>query len=307
MKRIIGIVIAVIITMLALPAIAEVVKKPDYRAEDAEVPLSFRKEKTLPGGINVDFAMVTLAQYKKEVDAIFDYTFTETTRIAELFNSSDPNSDLQKINAAAGAEPVQVSKEVVTIALHAKEVADWTAGAFNPVNGGTYRDIKINKSKSTVFLKKSGMTLNLRWILEGFMADLYIRAAYHANLDDAFVKVGGVVRALGEDAFNPWRVLVEGAGDKSARKGMAVTISNYSAATVGGFYPSPAADPRTGNPLNTEFYSVTVLAQQAATAQGVATAIYIVGPQEGENIINSLGIRAIFAYKDGSLKKVGRW
>jgi thiamine biosynthesis lipoprotein ApbE len=300
--------IAVLIAAALLFSPAASFAKARAFAETAEVPQTFTKTKTLAGGINIEFSLVTLTKYDKDVEEVFKYTFSETERIAELFNSPDQNSDLAKIAESAGQSPVRVSKETLVLAQHAKEIADWTRGAFEPVRGnGTYHNLKINKSKSTIYLNKAGLSLDLKGILEGFMADLFIRAAHYANLEDAFVRINGVSRAMGYASYGPWQVVLEGTGQGTAKHGMTVTISNYSAATVGGEYFAPAINPRSGKPIESPFYSVTVLTKRAATAQGIATSVYAMGPKEGLGTITDLGIRAIFAYKDGRVEKVGKW
>lgn len=308
MRRTTKLFAALILTTLLIPSVSDAKGKKRRIESGSDIPATFRESKTLAGTINVDFSVVTLAKYKKDVDEVYKYTFSEIDRIARLFNSTDPGSDLARVAENAGQAPVAVSKETLALAELAKKIADWTHGAFDPIRGpGTYKSLKINKKNSTIYLKKPGTSLELRGILEGFMADLFTRAAYHANLDDSFVNVGGVWRAMGSNSYGPWQILLSGNGKKKAKRGMNITISNYSAATVGGDYFAPAVDPRSGKPINTPFYSVTVLCQQAATAQGVATSIYIMGPDAGEDLINALGIRAIYAYNDGGFKKVGRW
>ena len=294
-----------IVTMLMAPSVAAA-KKKSYG--NSELPRVFTKSKKLPGPIDVEFSLVTLAKYKNDVDKVFDYTFSETERIAKLFYSGDQNSDLSQIEASAGVSPVTVSKETIVIAEHAKEIAEWTRGAFDPVVGdGSYKHLKINKAASTIFLKKPGLKLDLNGILEGYMADLFIRAAHYANLDDAFVKVNGIGRAMGRAPYGPWQVTVTNAGGSDAHHGLRVTLLNYSAATVGGGFSKPALSRWTGKPVETDFASVTVITKQAATAQGVANAIYTLGKNAGEDLINQLGIRAVFAFSDNRLEKVGSW
>jgi len=297
------IVLLFVLVAILVPGLSEAKKSSPNQA------MTFTRSKMLPGGIPTEFNLVTLTKYKKEVDKVFQYVFSETSRIATLFNSDNPGSELAKVVTAAGTTPVKVSKETFVIVQHAKEIAEWTRGAFDPVVGppGSFKYLKIDTENETLFLKKPGLSFNLRGILEGFIADLFIRAAYHANIDDAFAKVGGVTRAMGENPFGVWRVTVEGQGESRAKQGLTITLSNYSAATVGGRYYSPAMDPRTGEPVNSAFYSVTVLTKKAATAQGVASSIYAMKPRAGENLIRALGARAIFSMNDGTIKKVGKW
>jgi len=268
-------------------------------------PRTFTKNKTLSGDILVEFSVVTLGQYKKDVDKVFEYTFSETERIAQMFSHVNTASEVTQVEAAAGKNPVTVSNELLALAKHANEIRGWTRKAFNPVNGPG--KLKINKKNSTLYLTKTGSTLNLKGILEGFIADLYIRAAYHANLDDALVRVNGVTRSMGKDAFGPWQLMVEGNGTKTAKHGMRITISNYSAATVKKGTNAPTINPRNGKPVTSPFYSVTILTKQAATAQAVANSVFIMGEQEGEYLIDALGVRGILGYPGGKFEKIGNW
>lgn len=296
---------------ILFPALCYSEENPDKKVNVKIAPdevRTFTKSDTLPGGISVEFSLVTLQKYSKDVDAVFKYTFSETERIARLFNSADTNSDLGQIEASAGKSPVTVSKETMVLAEQAKKIADWTTGAFDPVRGpGTYKNLKIDKKNSTIFLTKPGLSLDLRGILEGFMADLFIRAAHYSNLDDAFVSVNGVARSMGHASYGPWQTTVATSGDKSAKSGMSISIANYSAATVGNDHYTPTVDPRKNTPVDSDFYSVTVLTKEAATAQGVASSIYVMGTKPGKGLIDALGVRAIFAYRDGKIEKIGKW
>lgn len=306
MKRLLKLVMILAVLGLLFPSIT-LAKKKTAEVEGSG-PRTFRKVKTLPGPIKIDFSIVTLAAYQKEVDQVFDYTFSETERIATHFLGKNSQSDLARVAASSGVAPVTVSKETLVLATHAKEVAEWSRGAFDPVKGaGSYKNLKINKKKSTVYLTKTGSTIELGGILEGFMADLFIRAAYHANIDDALVTVNGVMRAIGRNAYEPWKTMISADSKSNAKRGMSIIISNYSAATVGGNERAPTINPRNGEPLVSPYYSVTVLTKQAATAEAIASAVYTMNEREGEILILALGIRAIIAYPDGNFKKIGHW
>jgi thiamine biosynthesis lipoprotein len=275
---------------------------------DPNKPIIFNKKAVLPGAINIDFSIVSLPEYKKEVQEVFDYSFSQIEKIAETFSGANPSNDLTRLEEAAGGKPIQVSPETLALARHAKEIADWTRGAFEPVRGpGNYKNLKINKKNSTLSLTKPGLSLDFGNILEGFMADLFIRAANAANIEHAFIKVNGVSRALGRATYGPWTIQISGHSDSYAKHGRQISLSNYSAATVGGNSDHPVVDPRSGNEVNSGLYSVTVITKEAATSQGVASSVYVMGPAEGKDLIDALGIKAILAFKDGKMKQIGRW
>jgi len=268
---------------------------------------TFTKKTTLPGGINIEFSLVTLAKYEKDVNNVFDYTFSEVKRVAGMLSGDSP--ELKEVAEKAGKEPVKVSKEVYALASLAKEIADWSHGAFDPVRGGgSYKNLKLDKDGQTIFLTKAGLSLDLSEILRGFIADLCIRAAYHANVDDAFVEVDSVRRSMGKASYGPWQIRLTGNGNTNARHGMDVVISNYSAATVGGQFAAPTIDRRRGKPINDEkLDSVTILTEKAAMAEGLANAVYALGHGAGETLVKDLGIKAVFGYKDGTFERIGSW
>lgn len=303
MQKVIKLFVLAILISFILPLTANANPNPSPTE-----PQIYTKKETLPGGINVEFSIVSVPKYKGEVDKVFNYTFTEIGKIAQTFNGSGASNDIKKVEKAAGGDTVKVSKETAALAAHAKDIAEWTKGAYDPVGGdGTYRNLKVNKKKNTIKLTKPGLTLDLTGIMDGFMADLFIRAAHSANVENAQVVVNGVTRTLGRASYGPWSLQISGHSDKYAKHGRKVTISNYSAATVGGIKPAPTIDPRTGKELNSPLYSVTVITKEAATSQGVANSVFVLGPDAGEHLIDSLGIRAILAFRDGSMKQVGRW
>lgn len=297
--------LVVVLTAFLITSIGTANERKSH-AVDADTR-TFTERRILPGGINVEFSVVTLDSYEKEVKKVFDYSFSEISRIASMFQGT--NSELQAIADNAGKQPVKVSKEVFVITEHAREVAEWSGGAFDPVRGGgTYKNLKLDKNDQSILLTKQGLSLDLTGILNGFMADLFIRAAYHSGLDDAFVEIGGVRRSIGRGSFGPWQVRITGSGTAAARHGLDITISNLSAATVGGEFPAPEIDARTGKPIkDSKLDSVTIITEKAATADGVANAVYALGRHAGEMLVGDLGIKAVFGYKDGTFKKFGPW
>ena len=305
MTRQIKLLFVIIVSIaIALSSVAEARRE----SGGGTIANTFTRAKTLTGGYSVEFSMVTLSKYKKEIDEVFDYTFLELDKIAAIFDPTNPTSDVSRVNDAAGGPAVPVSKEMITLAKLAVKVSKWSKGAFDVVTGaGSYKHLKINEAASTIRLTKATSSLDFSSILPGFISDLCTRAAYHANVDDAFVRVNGVVRSMGKDADWPWSITISGKSDKLAKSGVTITIANFAAATVGGNYSAPSIDPRTKKFVNSPFYSVTVLTGQAATAEGVANAVYVLGENAGTDLTHELGIRAIFAYKDGRVVKIGKW
>ncbi len=64
-------------------------------------------------------------------------------------------------------------------------------------------------------------------------------------------------------------------------------------------------DPRTGRPVSHRMLSVTVTAPTAARADAYATALMVMGPEEGNDWVGTMdGVEAFFVFVDSDKKTV---
>src|SRR5690606_26444695 len=82
------------------------------------------------------------------------------------------------------------------------------------------------------------------------------------------------------------------------------TVNGY---TYGGRRYSHIIDPTTGHPAGSELASVTVAAPAAMTADGLATALFAMGPERGPAFAGHTGIEALFIMADGREVATGRF
>lgn len=161
------------------------------------------------------------------------------------------------------------------------------------------------------------VTVNLGGIAAGFAVDVVCGDLAGAGFTDYMVEVTGEVRARGTNAAGqPWRIgikvpdLQADAHDVLAAVSLvdkAVTTSgsyhNFFVGADGKRY-SHILDPRTGAPVQSELVSVTVLYDDALTADAFDTAFVILGEQRARAIIaQHPGMGAYFIHQrpDGSL------
>ncbi|MBI5179876.1 MAG: FAD:protein FMN transferase, partial [Nitrospirae bacterium] len=140
----------------------------------------FRKSKTL---MATEMEITVVSADEKAAHKAIDAAFAEIRRIEEMMSTYISESQLSKINSAAGKKAVKVDQELLRLIKRAIEYAEMTEGGFNiavgPLiklwlvsEGGNipkkdeirkaqeiidYRDIVIDEKKKTVFLKKKGM------------------------------------------------------------------------------------------------------------------------------------------------------
>ena len=149
-------------------------------------------------------------------------------------------------------------------------------------------------------LKKdsAGVELDLSAIAKGYgvdrVADLLIQRGYTRLLVD----IGGEIVVKGTSARDvPWRISVE-APKLDAGLGRdhykVLSLDNSAVATSGDYRNyfkrkgkaySHILDPRTGWPVSNSVASVTVIAPNCMTADALATALTVLGPEEGMELL----------------------
>lgn len=141
-----------------------------------------------------------------------------------------------------------------------------------------------------------GVRLDLNAVAKGYGVDAAARALSECGVKDFFVEVGGEVVARGErPGGGPWRIGVDRPRPDSAPgeviervlhiRDAAVATSgdyrNYRRDEKSGEVYAHIFDPRTGRPVRRMAGSVTVIADECLKADGLATALYVLGPEEG--------------------------
>lgn len=296
----------VLIVVLCSPMLARAEGKGGGKdIYDPEQVHNFARRETLAGGIAVSASIVTYHKFGAAVETVFNWAFGDLRRVALLLDPSGTGSDIARINAEAGSKPVAVGKETVQLLGLAKKVHGMTHGAFDIVDeaGASAADLKINKGAGTVQFGKPGMRIRIDHLVEGYLTDLLLVNLWNANIDNALVQVGGAARSIGRDMVGPWRLSIADLTGKYAARGISLSFSNLSAATVGAGKRAPTTDARTKQGLTPACRGTTILARDAATSLAIANAVYTLGPTEGMKLAHKLGSRAVIMGLDGNILK----
>jgi FAD:protein FMN transferase len=142
--------------------------------------------------------------------------------------------------------------------------------------------------------------LDFSAVTRGYGIDLAVGHLRELGVRNAMVSAGGILRVIGERSGQPWRITVR----RPSGSGVLAVLQlrgDESIATVAGYehqfvyegktYHQPL-DPRTGYPA-TGAQSVTVIHNDAATAEGAANALFIAGPQDWFEVALRLGVRYV--------------
>jgi thiamine biosynthesis lipoprotein len=162
------------------------------------------------------------------------------------------------------------------------------------------------------------LSLDLASIAKGFGVDSIARLLDNQGYGDFLVEVGGEVYAAGlRPDGKPWRVGINRpsreAGYSEVYKVVALTDKGFATSgdyrnyfeTDGRFY-SHILDPKNGYPVANGVVSASVLADTCTLADGLATALMVMGPARGLALVNTLpGVEAliIVGKADGSFSE----
>lgn len=225
------------------------------------------------------------------------------------------DSSITQFNASSAGRH-EVDPDLATVATEALRIATMTGGAFDPSVGpdvgrygfgpihgervGTYAGFA---SDGRVVSKTDGrLTLDLCGIAKGYALDLVANRVAGAGFDDFVAEIGGEVLARGTDVGGrPWRIGISdplGGGLHSIvdAKGLALATSGdaINAYSIAGRRYSHIIDPRTDEPIVNRVASVTVFAETAMTADALATALVVMGPETGLAFAAAHTIPALF-------------
>ncbi len=250
----------------------------------------------------------------------------------------DPESELSKVNEAAGNMPVKVSHELLDLIEKALAVARMTGGAFDPTVGSVeaawgdiqregggrlpgeeavrdaldrvgYERVRVDRDTMTVFLEKKGMRLDLGGIAKGYITDLGMAWLNSKGLHDVLINAGGDIRASSGETSPDWRIgLRDPSGEGglfarlSLRKGAVVTSGTYERYFEEGDKRfAHIMDPETGRPVE-GLLSATVIAEASFLADGLATAVMVMGRQDGIALLGRVtGAKGVLVERDGAV------
>lgn len=256
-------------------------------------------------------------------------------RFAEIeasLSAFRPESDLGRLNAAAGGEPLAVGSETLAVLAAALRAATASGGAFDPTVGplmaawgfrGTNQIdappmvavlaeahsrvgwTNVLVLGHTASLRRAGMRLDLGGIAKGYAVDEAWNRLRAAGVTDFTVNLGGNLRCGGQAAPDRtgWRVGVRNPFDTSQVLGVLIlqdgeavaTSGNYERfVTLAGRRYAHIIDPRSGRPVE-GLAGVTVLATTALDADALSTALFVLGPQAGRQLLrNYPGCEAVW-------------
>jgi thiamine biosynthesis lipoprotein len=164
-----------------------------------------------------------------------------------------------------------------------------------------WKSIVLDEKDQTVELARPGMQIDLGGIGQGYAADEAFRILKVGGVTRALVDISGDIR-VGDPPPGQagWRIEIEPLkrGESKTTTGVAeqpqvLLLANAAVSTSGDAYQfveidgvrySHIVDPKTGIGLPSS-HSVTLIAPDATTADALATALCLLGPEKGQRLL----------------------
>ncbi len=254
--------------------------------------------------------------------------FQEIRRLEEILSTWIPASDLSRVNAAAGREPVRVAPEAFNLVKRSLEFAELTDGGFNiavgpavelwSVTERTYIPtddelarvkpladlslIRLDERAGSIFLALPGMRIDVGGIGKGYAADRAVEVMQRAGASAGVVALSGDIKTFGRMPVGErFRF-----GIRHPREPGTVLatldMENEAISTAGdyeryferdGVRYHHILDPQTLRPAR-RCRSVTVLATEGTLADGLDTGLFVMGPERGMALVERLdGVEAV--------------
>lgn len=243
------------------------------------------------------------------------------------------SGELAQLNRGIKDGGVEVSASLLAMLKQAGELSASSGGLFNPAIGQLVRlwgfdkevasevpppeawiNTYIENNPRMVDLKYDGnkvstesrtVAIDLGAFAKGYAVDRVVEELQGMGITNAIVNAGGDLRAFGKHGERPWRVGVRNPRAKGVLASIEIN-GNESVFTSGDYerfflYKRKRyhhiLDPRTGYPA-TGVSSVTVIHDNAATADAAATALFVAGPKQWPAVARSMGVSEVMMVDD---------
>jgi thiamine biosynthesis lipoprotein len=255
---------------------------------------------------------------------LLEAVFEEIERVEAALSNYRPTSELSRINATAAAAPVTTDPEVFGLIVRALDYSRRTEGAFDITTGplvkawgffrGTgrypsddeladararsgWRKVDLDQTTRSVRFLAPGLELDLGAIGKGWALDCAAETLRRHGVSAALLGAGqSTYYAIGAPPDKGgWSVQVADPQDTGRTlstallrdEALSTSGSGEQSFELGGQTYSHIIDPRTGHPV-TGMAQVTVTAPTATDSDALSTAVFVLGPKHGAELLSGV-------------------
>lgn len=273
---------------------------------------------------------VDKAELQQQLDLLLE-------QLNQQMSTYRPESELSRFNRAAAEFDFAVSSETAKVITEAIRLGDLTDGALDVTVGPLVNlwgfgpnarpeviptSAEIEAARGLTGLDKlsvvegklrkaqTGLYVDLSSIAKGYGVDLLAEHLQQLGYQNYMVEIGGELRVRGVNGKQkPWRIAVEKPVIEERAIEAVIEPTDLAVATSGDYRNyfeengrrySHTIDPATGMPIAHKLVSATVLDPSCMTADGLATALMVMGPERGRVFAQQHGLAVILISKTDS-------
>ncbi len=278
--------------------------------------------------------VITLTGYGAGASDAVESAFLRIQQIENEMSVRIADSEIAVLNKNGGNT---LSKDVYELVKKAVDIAQRSDGAFDPTvlplallwgfdTDGVKQAVpapdKIEKARALVDYKKvglddksrkatlpRGMGIDLGGIAKGYAADEARRIFREQGVKNALLDLGGNIVALGErPGGGAWRIGIRDPREGEGTYYAVLNVTDRAVVTSGDYERyfikngkryHHIFDPATGYPSESGVISATIVADDSTLADGLSTAVFVLGVEKGLALINAMdGVDALIVTSD---------
>jgi len=274
---------------------------------------------SIPENVNPD-------QLKQQLQARLD-------RVNALMSTYDPNSEVSRFNLSTSPDWFAVSAETAQVVALSLQISELTGGAFDISVGPLvelwgfgarerseklptkqevaellarigYKNLQVRSNPPALKKQQPQLQIDLSAVAKGYAVDLLAELLIAQQIDSFLVEVGGELQISGTRVDGtPWRIAIEKPAEGVREVEQVFPLTGTGLATSGNYrnyYVENGQryvhtiDPVSGYPISHKLASATVLAEDCATADALATALMVLGEERGRQLVEENRLAAYF-------------
>jgi FAD:protein FMN transferase len=279
--------------------------------------------------MGVPFRIVLYARDEARAKAATEAAFARVSQLNAILSDYDTDSELNRLSRTAGQDQwVELSEDLWRVLIEAQNMAHRSYGAFDVTVGpcaSLWRkarrerkmpdEAKLSAARAAVGYQKllldynspaakllvPGMKLDLGGIAKGYAVDEAMKVLRSYGIQRALVAAAGdIAVSRPPPGKSGWRIELPSLDETNAPPQF-ISLHDGAVSTSGDTFQfveldgkrySHIIDPRTGIGL-TDHSVVNIIAPDCTTADSLATAISVLGPETGLSLVRDTpGVRA---------------
>jgi thiamine biosynthesis lipoprotein len=278
------------------------------------------------------FSIKLYAASEQQAKEAFRAAFARIAQLDATLSDYKTDSELSRITALAIRTPRPISNDLFEVLAKGQLLAEQTGGAFDVTVGplthlwrqsrrarslpkpeiltdalahSGYRKMHLNGSSHTVSFDVAGMQLDVGGIAKGFAADEALKVISGLGIKSALVAASGdLAFSEAPSVEKGWKVAIDALPQALLLTNGAISTSGAAEQNfeVNGVRYSHILDPQTGLGLTSNI-TTTVIAPRGLDADGLATAINVLGIDRGLAFIEDQAGCAAIVSQGGQVRE----